>query len=657
MKHLEEVRNIMIEKHLKARGVTDSAVLEAMAEVPREAFLPEAMAEFAYEDSPLPIGEGQTISQPYIVAVMTQLLEVERGDRVLEIGTGSGYAAAVLSRIVDAVYTIERHASLAANARDIYRRLGYDNIHVREGDGSLGWPEKGPYDAIVVTAGAPEVPATLKKQLAVGGRLVIPVGSSRLQELLRIRRTGEDTYEQEERLSVRFVPLVGAEGWSESPGHATTPRPHASPPLSEWIDRTADGIPSISEKDITPLLDRIGDAKVVLLGEATHGSAEFYQMRARITRELIEKKGFNIVAVEADWPDVAQVNRYVQGLAAEPAEKPFQRFPTWMWSNTHFSEFVESLRDLHTQVRPVGGVNLYGLDLYSLYTSIGAVLRYLDDVDPPSAAVARKRYGCLTPWQQDPVAYGAAALSDRYAACESEVVAMLGDLLEKRVADEFRDEAQFLDAIQNARVISNAERYYRTMYYGSRESWNLRDQHMFDTLNILLGYHGPEARAVVWEHNAHIGDSAATEMGYSGETNVGRLCRGTFEQRAYLVGFGTDHGTVGAASEWDAPMEVKSVRPSLEDSYEHLCHRAEMDAFFLPLRDAPAKLRQGLSEPRLERAIGVVYLPETELQSHYFYAELPRQFDEYIWFDETRAVTPLTAETGKGLPATFPFGV
>jgi protein-L-isoaspartate(D-aspartate) O-methyltransferase len=657
MTNIEKVRDIMIEKHLKARGVKDEAVLQAMAAVPREAFLPETMAEFAYEDSPLPIGEGQTISQPYIVAFMTQLLELDKDDRVLEIGTGSGYAAAILGQIVDTVYTVERHPSLAEKARETFRRLGYDNIHVHQGDGSLGWPEHAPYDAIVVTAGAPEVPDTLKKQLAVGGRLVIPVGSSRLQELLRIRRTAEDRYEQEERLSVRFVPLVGAEGW-EDPDRRRTSRAHASPPLSEWIDRTADGIPSIREKDITPLLERIGEAKVVLLGEATHGSAEFYEMRARITRELIEKKGFNIVAIEADWPDVSQVNRYVRGVAPDvPVEKAFQRFPTWMWSNTQFSEFVETLRELHTETRAPGGVNLYGLDLYSLYNSIGTVLRYLDDVDPASAAVARQRYGCLTPWQQDPVAYGAAALSGRYQACEDEVVAMLGDLLDKRVAYEFKKEAQFLDAIQNARLISNAERYYRTMYYGSRESWNLRDRHMFDTLNVVLGFHGPDARAVVWEHNSHVGNAAATEMGYSGETNVGEMCRDTFAHKAYLVGFGTDHGTVAAASEWDRPMEVKTIRPSLRDSYEHLCHQADLDAFLLPLRDAPDRLRQGLSEPRLERAIGVVYSPETELQSHYFYAELPRQFDEYVWFDETRAVTPLTSETGEGLPATFPFGV
>jgi len=270
------------------------------------------------------------------------------------------------------------------------------------------------------------------------------------------------------------------------------------------------------------LLDRIGDAKVVLLGEATHGTSEFHETRARITRELMEKKGFNIMAIEADWPDVAQVNRYIQGIEAEtnPVEKPFKRFPTWMWANAQCADFVESLRSFNLDATRSGGVSLYGLDLYSMHRSIGSVLNYLDDLDPDTAAVARQRYGCLTPWQQNPAACGAATLSGRYRECEPEVVKMLQDLLDKRVAYEFKNEERFLEAVQNARVIKNAEQYYRTMYYGSRESWNLRDGHMFDTLKIVLGFHGPEAKAVVWEHNSHIGNAAATEMGVSGEISM-----------------------------------------------------------------------------------------------------------------------------------------
>lgn len=288
MKNLEKFRDIMIDRHLKARGIKNQDVLRAMHEVPREAFIPEKMAEFAYEDSPLPIGQGQTISQPYIVAVMTELLEPSKGDRVLEIGTGSGYAAAVLSRIVAEVYTVERHKELADAARERFRRLGYENIHVRQGDGTLGWPEYSPYDAVVVTAGAPEVPQPLKEQLTVGGRLVIPTGSSRGQELIRMRRTAEDAYEQEELHQMRFVPLIGAAGWQTSEGRDRAPAMTHSRSIPELIARSADTIPSARESDLSPLLERIGDAKVVMLGEATHGTAEFYDMRARITRELID---------------------------------------------------------------------------------------------------------------------------------------------------------------------------------------------------------------------------------------------------------------------------------------------------------------------------------------------------------------------------------
>ncbi|RJQ83623.1 MAG: protein-L-isoaspartate(D-aspartate) O-methyltransferase [Desulfobacteraceae bacterium] len=661
MRDFESLRHRMIENHLKARGIADAAVLQAMREVPREEFVPDHLMEFAYEDSPLPIGEGQTISQPYIVAAMTAFLELSKSDRVLEIGTGSGYAAAVLSRIVQQVYTIERHESLIESARERFSRLGYRNIEVIQADGTLGLPDRAPFDAIVVTAAAPHIPEPLKKQLAVGARLVIPVGSSsRAQELMRVRRISEDEFSSEDLAPVRFVPLIGAAGWKDTFSESTPAKPVRSKPFSEIIGKHADIVASIEETDLQPLLDRIGDARIVLLGEATHGTAEFYAMRARITRELIQHKGFRIVAIEADWPDTAQVNRYINGQIAEtPPEKPFGRFPTWMWANVQFAQFVEWVRN-HNLENGYGqqAVNLYGLDLYSMYTSIGEVLRFLDTKDPGSAALARQRYGCLTPWQQDPAAYGAAALSGEYKACEADVVKMLQEMLQKRTKYGPGDYHRFMDAVQNARLIANAERYYRVMYYGSRQSWNLRDRHMFDTLRLVLDFHGEDARAVVWEHNSHIGNAAATEMGVSGEENVGSLCKGEYGGEAYLVGFGTDHGTVAAASEWDRPMEVKEVRPAHAGSYESIFHRSGIKACVLPL-NAPDRLdvRKAFLDEKLERAIGVVYVPETELRSHYFYATLPDQFDEYVWFDETRAITPLSDVRGRKFPATFPFGV
>jgi protein-L-isoaspartate(D-aspartate) O-methyltransferase len=296
--------------------------------------------------------------------------------------------------------------------------------------------------------------------------------------------------------------------------------------------------------------------------------------------------------------------------------------------------------------------------LYSLYTSIEAVLRYLDDVDPDAARVARARYGYLTPWQGDPAAYGRAVMTSGYRDCEEHVVAMLRDMLGKRLEYQLRDGERYLDALQNARVVANAERYYRAMYYGSRESWNLRDQHMFETLQVLLALRGPETKAILWEHNSHLGDARATEMGARGELNVGQLSRETFGEAAYLVGFGTDHGTVAAASDWDGPMEVKAVRPAHPDSYERICRDSEVAAFLLALRHPHRQeVREELTVARLERAIGVIYRPETELASHYFQAVLPVQFDEYIWFDETHAVTPLGRVQTHGMPDTYPFGL
>lgn len=658
-------REEMIAHQLEARGVRNEAVLEAMRTVPREEFVPRELVEFAYDDAPLPIEEEQTISQPYIVALMAELLELEPGDRVLDVGTGSGYAAAVLSHIAGEVYTIERHGSLARSARQRFEALGYDNVYVRHGDGTLGWGEHAPYDAIVVAASGPEVPEPLKQQLAVGGRLVIPAGTTaRTQRLRRIRRTAQNTFVEDDLGPVRFVPLIGEAGWEDVAAERPTRRATRPGSLPERIAGSAERFASIETADLSPMLRRIGDARLVLIGEASHGTAEFYQMRAEITRKLIEEKGFTIVAVEADWPDAAHIDRYVRDLPFDSeagTEKPFRRFPTWMWANVQVLDFVGWLRDYNRSLpHPAAGAGFYGLDLYSLHSSIGAVLRYLEDVDPEAARVARHRYGCLSPWEKDPATYGAAALSGRYRECEEDVIRMLQELQQKHVqyAYAHQDGQRFMDAVQNARVVAGAERYYRTMYYGSRESWNMRDQHMFDTLETLLDYRGPDAKAVVWAHNSHLGDASATEMGRRGEHNVGQLCREAYGSDAYLIGFGTDHGTVAAADDWDGPMRIKQVRPSHEKSYERVCHDAGVHAFFLPLRH-PARedVRNELFVERLERAIGVIYRPQTELMSHYFHAILPRQFDEYIWFDETSAVTPLAREHAEGMPETFPFGV
>ena len=291
--------------------------------------------------------------------------------------------------------------------------------------------------------------------------------------------------------------------------------------------------------------------------------------------------------------------------------------------------------------------------------AIAAVLAYLERVDPKAADNARRRYSCLAPWSREPSAYGRAALNQGYALCEQPVVRILTDLLQRELRYAAADGAQYFDAAQNARLVADAERYYRVMYYGSQESWNLRDQHMFDTLVRILTWAGADSKAVVWAHNSHIGDARFTDMGMEhGELNLGQLCRQAYGNRAALIGFGTHTGTVAAASAWDAPMEIKTVRPSRADSYEALFHQIGLGRFLLDLRAGKNDgARRVLAQPRLERYIGVVYRPDTERWSHYSYATLAEQYDAYAWFDETRAVIPLPATVTAGEDETYPFGL
>jgi protein-L-isoaspartate(D-aspartate) O-methyltransferase len=666
MNDTSRARESMVAEQIYARGVRDTHVLNAMLKVPREVFVAESMRPHAYEDTPLPIADEQTISQPYIVAFMVEALVLEPDDKVLEVGAGSGYAAAVMAAIAADVYAIERIGNLAEIAARNLAEAGCKNVQVLHADGTQGWQEHAPFDAILVSAGGPVIPEALKQQLKVGGRLVVPVGSDRrAQELVRVTRTGEDSFDREDLADVRFVPLIGAQGWEldEAEAESTRPRviqtrPRASEPLPGLISAGGEAFEQPTDADLDPLLARIGDARVVLIGEASHGTSEFYRMRARITRRLIAEKGFDIVAAEADWPDAARIDHYVRHRDVAPSEwTAFARFPTWMWRNQETREFIDWLHAHNLTLPYPARAGFYGLDLYSLYSSVRAVIEYLDDTDPELAEIARHRYGCLSPWESDPAAYGHAALTGQYRHCEKDVVQVLRELMLKRSEYAEHDSERFLDATQNAQVVANAEAYYRIMYYGSRASWNLRDSHMFETLKQLLAFRGEGSKAVVWAHNSHIGDARATEMAARGEHNIGQLCNEAFGEQSYRIGFGTDRGTVAAASNWDGDMQVMAVRPAHRQSYEHQFHLSNLPGLILPLRHAGERLQADLDQPRLERAIGVIYRPETELESHYFEAVLPRQFDEYIWIDQTSAVTPLHVELLKGVPDTYPFGV
>ena len=405
--------------------------------------------------------------------------------------------------------------------------------------------------------------------------------------------------------------------------------------------------------DFDSLMKLIDDARYVLIGEASHGTHEFYRMRALITRRLIVEQGFSAICVEADWPDAYRINRYVRGEGGAEtsldALAGFVRFPTWMWRNTVVLDFVGWLRqhnaDNNATQRQVG---FYGLDLYSLYASIDAVLRYLEQVDPEVAARARERYACFENFGRDAQTYGLLSGYAQRDSCEDAVIQQLTDMRNHALDYARRDgllaEDEFFYADQNAQVIKNAEEYYRSMYHGRNNTWNLRDRHMADTLDALVTHldrtRGEPTKVVVWAHNSHLGDARATEMGHNGELNLGQLMRERHGDQTRLIGQTTYTGTVTAADDWDEPAQRKRVRQGMIGSYEMLFHLVGAPNFLLPLRDEADALA-GLYEPRMERAIGVIYKPETERYSHYFYAQLPNQFDAVLHLDETRALEPL----------------
>ena len=417
----------------------------------------------------------------------------------------------------------------------------------------------------------------------------------------------------------------------------------------ETIRRCADPL-SGDNSDYDALMERCAKAKIVMLGEATHGTHEFYKARADITKRLVEELRFNAVAVEADWPDAWRVNGFVKGLdedaAAADALAGFKRFPQWMWRNSDVLDFTGWLRQRN--IKSTGeDVGFYGLDLYSLNDSMKAVLDYLRANDPAVARTFTHRYACFDHFGGDPKRYGLFTGSGISKTCEEEVISALADMRRKKASllglDGHRAEEAYFCAEQNATVVADAENYYRTMLRGDVESWNLRDRHMMNTLIAISTHieslHGG-AKIVVWAHNSHIGNASATQMGQRGEFNIGQLAKERFGEEAVLIGFTTHHGTVTAASDWDAPAERKTVRPALAHSCERLFHETEIPRFWLDFskhKDAADLLQH----PLLERAIGVIYRPETERQSHYFTASVSAQFDAVFHFDETRAVEPL----------------
>ncbi|MGZ9096831.1 MAG: erythromycin esterase family protein [Micavibrio sp.] len=427
--------------------------------------------------------------------------------------------------------------------------------------------------------------------------------------------------------------------------------------------------------DYDPIIQAAHNKIFVMIGEASHGTKEFYRARAEITERLIQELGFDAVAVEADWPDAYRVNRHVSLLSDESAGQSlsdFERFPTWMWRNKEVFQFIEWLQAYNYEFRQPGPksrwpIGFYGLDLYSMSTSIHAVIKYLDKIDPMAARRARMRYGCLDHFMDNPQAYGYAAEFGLADSCERDIIDQLIELRMKAYEytkkNGFAKEDDYFSAEQNAKLVKSAEKYYRAMFRGRPNSWNLRDKHMFETLEDLADHLGNRLgrnpRIIVWAHNSHIGNAGATEMHDRGEFNIGQLVRSAYKDKALLVGFSTCRGTVTAADNWDEPAKTKRINDPFPGSYEEIFHHVNYKAFLLDLRESNEAV-DGLMTPRLQRAIGVIYRPDTERHSHYFNACLPEQFDFMLHYDDTHAVEPLEsvmhAHHGE-MDETYPSGL
>lgn len=640
----------MVEHQVIARGVKSPAVVDALASVPREQFVSPALGEFAQADAPLPIADGRTVPPPHLVAAMCEAARIGPGDRVLEIGTGAGYTAAVAATIAEEVWTLERDGELASRARRALRDLGFTNVHVVVTQAPGGLPEEGPYDAILVEAGTPGVPTALREQLAIGGRLVIASGSSHdVHSLVRVTRLSLYRYAREDLAEMESVPLLGEPRPPDSPVSPVRGRLRVHrDELAGLVADAAERLDDLGGHDLEPLIERLGQARVVLLGSAIDGAAEIDRLRAQITRTLVERYGFEILAMDLDHPDATWLDRGVGGGSVAPmaASPTFEGFPEGTWRTSDVRDFLGWLaRYNDAQVAAERRVHVHGLDLYASSAATSAVLRRLDEVDPTAAAIARERYGRLTPWSSDPTAYAAAGLNDGYRRHEREIVQMLVEEFRARVRLPVDDEDAYLDALERRHLSAVAEGYYRALYYGGAAAWNFKAGHMFETLEVAMAERGPTSQAIVWAHAAQLGDARFTRMRARRLQSLGQLCRERFGSAMMSVGFGAHEGTISAARTWGGPVESMDLRPASSRSYEHVMHRAGIPAFVLPLRlDDGGALRRAMMEPRLQRMIGPVYRPHAELAAHYCAVVLAGEFDEYTWLDHITATDPVPTQ-------------
>lgn len=628
------MKNNEMVMQLKNRGIKNALLLKAFQDIPFSVFLLNDFPTVSYQEIEKTEALKPIETRALVIAKMLEQLKIKEGAKILTIGVDSVYILAALSKIYKEVYMIDAHKMYSEWAVKTLNNIGITNVFAKNNNKTLGWKAKAPFDVILIASELEEVPKGLKEQLNIEGKLLFPVGPDWVHSVFEIiQRVSENDYKIEKLRDNFFIPHPEI-----LPEIESTDFPEKD--IINEIKLKAMPFEGIKDFPLDDLLDRIGDAQVVLLGEASHGTSEFYLMRQEITKRLIEKKGFNFVCAEADWSDAQQINSYVKDKYTQNQWMPFARFPEWMWKNKEVLNFVEWLRAYNIKHKLQSG--FYGLDLYGMENSITLVIDYLEKKDTELAKLAKTRYACIMPYMSDPSIYGKMVLSNQLISCEKGILKMLIDLLKNKI--KLNHSPEYFYAYQNANVVVDAERYYKAMYYGNADSWNLRDFHMFQTLKSLLSYFGPHSKAVVWAHNSHIGNALATEMHSRGEINIGHLCKEHFKNKSYHIGFGTHNGTVAAAHNWGGAMEIMQVNPSLPGSYENLCSQTQIANFTLPLRenDSGKKLRKLLNAPKLERAIGVMYRPKTERMSHYFQAVLPSQFDEYIWFNTSQAVTPIT---------------
>ncbi len=643
------MKNIRMITQFKKKGITNPFLLKALQDIPETFLSAKVPLPFTDQANNAQVAYEKIEPRVVTVAKMIEHFSIDRADKILVMGVDSVYMLTALSKIYKEVAVIATDHMDVKWINKSLKSFGVNNVSVKVDHQMKGWKEKAPFDAILIASEYEEVSLPLKEQLKIGGKLLIPIGPDWAHLIIEmIHRVSETEYKVEKLRddflapSANILPEIGSRDF---PDHE----------IVKELKAKAISFGSLQDYPIDGLLDRIGDAQVVLLGEASHGTSEFYLCRQEISKALIEKRGFNFICAEADWSDAEQINNYIQNKPSQTDWLPFTRFPQWMWKNKEVLDFVEWQKGYNAQHKNRSG--FYGLDLYGLENSINLVIEYLEKADSRLADLAKARYGCITPFMEDPAIYGKMVLSKQLRSCENEILKMLIDLLKNK--HTLNHSPEYFYAYQNANVVVDAERYYKAMYYGSAESWNLRDFHMFHTLKSLLTYYGPDAKAIVWAHNSHIGNALSTEMYAQGEINLGHLCKEYFRDKAYNIGFGTHTGSVAAAHNWGEKMHVMTVQPSLPGSYENLCHQTQLASFTLPLRKDAArkKLREVLNTPKIERAIGVMYRPKTERISHYFRAVLPSQFDEYIWFDESRAVTPVTSKKmDPALLVGHPFG-